>query len=663
MKPRRHRRRFKQPRRAPPKVLRHCRVGSCIPKFFSVTGFIGCLACFLVLFLLLLTFLMQPCINDGHCATENPCSIDFCHNNFCKHEYKDDCCYRDKDCNDISCHTVYCNKVTNKCSASQQQNGTACDDHSRCTVNDRCVSGKCMGNTVLCNGNPCMNGKCYKDKGCVYTKKEDKTPCTDSDPCTLNDQCFAGQCTAGLMKSCSSLDDACNTGICDSTNGECIAMPKPEGSVCDQSTGICDEPNARCSNGECVARRKTCYDANPCTVEACVEPFGCMIQYNFTNGVCLPGCQEHSDCPNDFLCIDGTCIDIEPDAGINVRFIDYELENKTEGHRLLLSFIMDAEIDRIGNDVFYRIVKEAGDISTSTAQPLGFVDEVININSIVLPSGSRTAFTLATAYQDINQINCNTMFADRTYKFDLKISHCKNILTQPDQCIDPNLHVQTSVTVSVSDCAQFSVSDTLHTYSEGVLWFNNVKFTGLNSANQIILNATSGKRTYAGIETNVYNNDDMVANIYSMRICIPDYEHHMASCVDGTSPNYCPLKGCYGWSPMDNPMYLSYDIMQRGYITAVAKSDVFKAYGCYVDEVYRSDTAKCDLHQKCPTAGWPYVMDDGISFLFTFLDNHPELQTVGYTLVFDIVYRITGCHNLRSSAEEKHKLTKIKIVL
>ena len=84
--------------------------------------------------------------------------------------------------------------------------------------------------------------------------------------------------------------------------------------------------------------------------------------------------------------------------------------------------------------------------------------------------------------------------------------------------------------------------------------------------------------------------------------------------------------------------------MERGYITAIAKSDIFNAYGCYADDVYKGTDSKMRT-TKMPYRGWPYVMDDGVSILFEWLNDHQELDTLGLTLIFDIVYRITGCHN------------------
>ena len=57
-------------------------------------------------------------------------------------------------------------------------------------------------------------------------------------------------------------------------------------------------------------------------------------------------------------------------------------------------------------------------------------------------------------------------------------------------------------------------------------------------------------RVYAGINTNVYNNDNLRANLYSVRLCSPDDSHRLANCVVGrheTINSFCPHVGCFGW--------------------------------------------------------------------------------------------------------------------
>lgn len=655
------------------RVNRHCRFGTGCTHGVSLCLVIAATIVVVALFLLLFFFFLQPCSSDSDCAVENACSIDFCRANFCRHEYIKDCCNVDNDCDKTQCHTSFCNKNTNKCTATQKQNGTDCSDHNQCTVNDKCYSGICVGNTLNCDFNQCANGQCYKTRGCVYTNKVDDTPCDDSDLCTQGDKCWNGLCTSGIPKDCSYLDSVCNTGMCDSSNGQCIQVPKADGTACTKTLTSCEEVNPVCSSGQCVSEEKTCFDNNPCTVDACVAGIGCMIQYNFSSGTCLPGCQDNSDCPTSYICHDGTCIDIPPDLNVNVRFIDYELQNCTNssGHRLLMSFVMDAEKDVVVSDTYYRVVKEVSDITTATQQPLGFVDEVLNLGSNQINNDtSRSAFTLTTACQAVTSSNCNTMFAGRNYQFDLKLTHCMDINTQPFQnCIDPNIHVQTNVEVSISDCNDFNEAQILYTYGDGVIWHNGTKYIGMTANNTIDISLSTGEdtRVYAGVETNVYNNSDLVANLYSVRICSPSDFHHLSNCVTASNgDSFCPYIGCFGWEYTgDTPLKYHVDLMQIGYITALAKSTTYSSYGCYLDGVYYgSDILRCEQNPMCPTSWWPHTMDDGISFLMEWIKTHPEFNDVEETLVVDMIYRITACtHSLRAVKEELHQIKTIKLKL
>ena len=652
---------------------RHCRFGTKCIHGFSLCSIIVAIVFIVALFLLLFFFFLQPCSSDLDCATDNPCSVDFCRSNFCRHEYIKDCCNIDNDCVKTQCYTSFCNKNTNKCTATQKQNGTDCSDHNQCTVNDKCHSGTCVGNSLNCDFNQCANGQCYKTRGCVYTNKVDDSPCNDNDKCTQGDKCWNGLCTSGIPKDCRHLDNACNIGMCDSSTGQCIAVPKTDGVSCTKTLNTCEESNPVCKSGQCTAETKTCFDNNPCTVDACVEDIGCMIQYNFSSGTCLPGCREDSDCPTSYLCHDGTCIDIPPDLNVHVRFIDYEIQNCTTsiGHRLLMSFVMDAGKDVLVTDTYFRVVKEVGDITTSTTQPLGFIDDVLNLDSNQISNdASRSAFTLATACQSVTSSNCHSIFAGRTYEFDLKLTHCMSINTEPFQnCIDPNIHVQTNVQVSVSDCGNFNEQQMLYTYGSGAIWFNGNKYIGMDPTNQIDIRFLTGEdtRVYAGIDTNVYDNTHLVANLYSVRFCSPNGLHHLSKCVTGQQgSSYCPYTGCFGWdSTTDSPLKHHVDLMQLGYITALAKSNMFNSYGCYLDGVYYgSDILKCEQNPMCPTAWWPHIMDDGISFTTEWIKTHPEYTNVEETLVVDMIYRITACtHNLRTIKEELHQIRTIKILL
>lgn len=628
-----------------------------------VVAIVGILSIFVVFFFVLL----QPCTHDSQCMSDNPCTVDTCEANFCKHTSLRDCCNSDVDCRETPCHETFCNVNLNLCTARQKQNGTACNDKNSCTVNDRCLGGLCVGNMLTCDLNQCLNGECHKDRGCIYTKKEDDTPCSDNNLCTVGDKCFRGMCTSGIPKMCGHLDNQCNTGVCDAGTGGCIEMPRENGLMC-SNDAICEE-NSVCTDGICVGGEKMCFDNNPCTVDKCVPDIGCMIQYNFTNGMCAPGCTSDEHCPTSFICHDGTCLNVPiSEKHITVRFIDYELVSCStiyeQGHRLVMSFVMDAEADMLGNDKYYRIVHEKTDITTSTPQPLGFINEVLTLDTNIISADmSRSAFSMQTACQIVTENNCNTIFADKTYKFDLKIAHCMNITAEPYQnCIDPNMHVQASVMVSVSDCNPLAVRQTIIVYGKGVLYFENTKYVGTNESNVAVIgihygNSYANKRIIAGIETDVYNNSNFIAMLHSVRLCVVNPHHRYSHCVTDESDPNCPYHGCY-WS-FDNPLSLTYDLMEYGHMTAMAESDQFDAFACYGDNDYLSED-KCEL-EKCSTKRWPYAMDDGISFTLKWIEAHVGTVS-GQKIVVDMVYRITGClPTLQAAHEELHKVTAIKI--
>lgn len=657
----------RKPRFVVRKRRRHCRFGTGCIHGFSLLSIFFTGFCSIVAFLLLLVALLEPCWTDTQCATNNFCSIDMCTNNFCRHEYIKDCCNVDKECPDTVCHDVYCNKHLNKCEARQKANGTTCSDHNACTVNDKCESGLCVGNTLTCNINSCSEGVCHKTKGCIFTPKLDGTSCDDGNPCTFNDQCYQGICASGVNKDCSHLQGDCIMGVCDSTTGNCTTTNKPDNTAC-TTTDICIE-NPKCVSGSCTGSEKTCFDNNPCTLDKCVGPsIGCMIQHNYTNGICLPGCTENSACPVNYVCHDGTCMKLSVATDVSIRFINYEIENcsttvNATGHRLLMTFAMDAENIDINGVTYYRVVKNKTDITTSSSQPLGFIDEVINLDSNILTNTySRSAFILSTACQAVTSTNCNTIFMNRKYEFDLELHACANITTDPINCIDPNVHVSSSVDVSINDCSNFAVHQVIQTYGDAVLYYNNTRYTGLNSSNVINLRDENGqltnKRLFVGIETNIYNNSNMRANIYSMRLCSPDWSHPFAKCVTGEDDS-CVNKGCYGWNVHDSPVKMHYDLLEMGYFTGIGEATLHM-YGCYMRNIYHESASKQCAAPKCPSGNWAYPMDDGISITTDWTENSFEKQD--FVLVFDIVYRINMCFNhLRAVDQISHQLGYVKI--
>lgn len=117
----------------------------------------------------------------------------------------------------------------------------SCDDGNPCTTGDTCTtSGTCQGgSTKDCSqlDTQCATGVCKESAGgCTTTPKSSSTSCDDGDPCTVDDTCDGnGSCTAGDPKDCSSLDTACQVGVCNTSAGGCTTENRPDGTQCGDS--------------------------------------------------------------------------------------------------------------------------------------------------------------------------------------------------------------------------------------------------------------------------------------------------------------------------------------------------------------------------------------------------------------------------------------------
>ncbi len=83
---------------------------------------------------------------------------------------------------------------------------------------------------------------CIEDADC-----DDGLACNGSETCDTG----SGMCVAGVGVDCSSLDDQCEAGTCEEPSGGCVAVPVPDGTLCDAGV-ICSVPDT-CSSGVCLA--------------------------------------------------------------------------------------------------------------------------------------------------------------------------------------------------------------------------------------------------------------------------------------------------------------------------------------------------------------------------------------------------------------------------
>ncbi|MFQ5493742.1 MAG: hypothetical protein ACE5EX_00010 [Phycisphaerae bacterium] len=221
----------------------------------------------------------QPCVTNPDCDDADPCT--------------DDTCVSPGVC-------VHFN------------NTGPCDDADPCTQNDTCAAGVCAGSPVDCSaaGNACNVGTCNPVTGvCEPVPTNEGGPCDDANPCTNGDTCVVGTCTPGLPTDCTSLDNPCNVGVCNTTTGACEAQPTNEGIACDDGS-VCTQTDV-CVAGTCTGTpilgcqectiAAECDDADPCTNDSCIPPGVCVHSNN------TAPCDDANPCTNNDVCAMGAC--------------------------------------------------------------------------------------------------------------------------------------------------------------------------------------------------------------------------------------------------------------------------------------------------------------------------------------------------------------------
>ncbi len=184
-----------------------------------------------------------PCDDSDACTTQDTCAGGACVGG------------PPPNCDDLNpCTDDWCDSLLG---CQNVGNTDPCNDGNPCTENDICGGGTCAGTYIedceLCSldsqcddANVCTDDFCDVDGTCGHTNNT--IPCNDNDRCTLNDVCSGGSCV-GTPKDCSALDDDCNVGVCLPASGVCYASPTNEGGGCDD--GLPCTTNDVCSNGVC----------------------------------------------------------------------------------------------------------------------------------------------------------------------------------------------------------------------------------------------------------------------------------------------------------------------------------------------------------------------------------------------------------------------------
>lgn len=200
------------------------------------------------------------------CDDGNACTQDFLLFGSCAHIPIT--CDDNNPCTSDSCNSAFGCVFTPKIGAS-------CDDGKYCTVDDRCISGFCIGvNPRVCPGDACNTGVCDEaNDRCNMVPKVDGLPCDDGKYCTVGESCVSGVCSGGSFRMCPS--DACNLGMCDEANDRCGKIPFWDGNPCNDGnpctmddrclTGVCTGTPTEDADGDgiCDTSDNCPTDANP----------------------------------------------------------------------------------------------------------------------------------------------------------------------------------------------------------------------------------------------------------------------------------------------------------------------------------------------------------------------------------------------------------------
>jgi hypothetical protein len=204
------------------------------------------------------------------------------------------------------CQASACSPLTGHCLTHLQPNGTGCDDGNPCTEDDRCSEGSCHGESGSC--------PCDEDGDCTIFQQDHYDLCQGPLTC-LDGVCLPNPDQAVVCKDLENPENSqssCLTTACDALTGLCVTVAEADGIPC-ATTNPC-APEGVCDWGICVTAEQACDDGQPCTIDVCMDGFGCVHEPR--TGACddLDACTGGETCENG-ECLGGTgviCDDLNP---------------------------------------------------------------------------------------------------------------------------------------------------------------------------------------------------------------------------------------------------------------------------------------------------------------------------------------------------------------
>ena len=277
------------------------------------------------------------CSNGTACTTDAKCT-----QGLCKGVQIENCCKFNENCDDANpCTIDAC--TTKKACSYQQIDGLACEDGSKCSIDDVCSKGGCQGGSALgCDdGKSCTADYCLADVGCQHLTLV-TGPCSDGNPCNGLEQCAPAGCQAATPLNCTD-GNPCTLDDCDATGCYHAVLPPgigcsdasacTGGDVCDGQGGCKGTP---LTGPGCCTVTAECNDGFSCTSDSCDVPtsrcihtaLACGNGVGCTVGYCKEGtCTSSDACSQPILYAEGFekatvpgwsfgAVEVEPKPGL-----------------------------------------------------------------------------------------------------------------------------------------------------------------------------------------------------------------------------------------------------------------------------------------------------------------------------------------------------------
>lgn len=217
-----------------------------------------------------------------------------------------------------ACEAQICSPGTSECFDSRTRAVCAADGLSEeliaCTGGATCSGGVCRAASI------CTPNALLCDGGDAYRCNAAGTDTSLVDTCSATEICAAGACVSTAGRCTTGLDcpalptscdgnvrvsfragGACVGGTCDYSAVQRRTNCELTGQVCDEATASCVEPACPLTEADCPFSAPL-LDPSACACVACLSNDDCGSGQSCSDGTCVSGGGDPSNCTNDTQC-------------------------------------------------------------------------------------------------------------------------------------------------------------------------------------------------------------------------------------------------------------------------------------------------------------------------------------------------------------------------